>query len=302
MMPNVGWLRTTLKRSTDAVLGPFGYAIRRTPQASARRAVAIQPPPAAGEALTDEMMRLNRAIAARHGVDPAVHPKDAIYWFTVRSGSASADLSTTIAHYFDRGARSAARLADIAAGLGYAAGARARLLEFAAGYGRVSRHLTKMPFDLVSCDIHEEAVAFLANQLGIEALGSSREPECFRPGDRYDIVFALSFFTHLPRATWSRWLKTLFDLLDIPGYLVFTTHGLRQCELLGVPPDGLAEGFWFSGRTEQPDLDTADYGSTITLPGFVIGEIWRQTGGPIVLYEHAGWEALQDLWVIRREK
>jgi hypothetical protein len=104
----------------------------------------------------------------------------------------------------------------------------------------------------------------------------------------------------MPRSTWGRWLKTLFNCLRAPGHLIFTTHGLAQCGALGLRPEDLADGFWFTKSSEQQDLDTADYGSTITLPNFVIREIYRETGAPVVLYEPAVWPVVQDLWVIER--
>jgi hypothetical protein len=155
---------------------------------------------------------------------------------------------------------------------------------------------------VVSCDIHPDAVAFLGRELGVTSLLSTHVPEEFTATREYDVVFALSFFSHLPRATWGRWLKALFGSLSAPGHLVFTTHGTRQCEALGIPAAGLTDGFWYSPQSEQASLDTSEYGSTITLPEFVIGEIYRQTGAPIVRYEHAGWWETQDVWIVKRDR
>lgn len=291
-----------LKRATDLVLNPFGFELRRTAQEHARRSARTVTQSSLARVLTAEMERLNQGAAARVGVDPAVHPKDDMYWYALGSVEASADLSANINGYFEDGARSGAQLADIVRRLGYGPNMALRLLEFAAGYGKLSRHLIRQPqYDLVSCDIHTEAVDFLAKQLGVRSMGSAHVPEDLAITSKHDVVFALSFFTHMPRATWGRWLKALSSLLASPGYLIFTTHGAKQCEAMGIPREGLPDGFWFSAQSEQTYLDTADYGSTISLPDFVIGEIYNQTGSPIVLYEHAAWWNSQDLWVVKKE-
>jgi hypothetical protein len=248
------------------------------------------------------MLCLNQSTAEKQGVVAMVHPQDFVYWFLCTHPDFTTE--TAIGHYFQDGARSASKLMDIISALGYEKYQSVKLLEFASGYGCVSRHLKKYSqLDLVSCDIHPEAINFLANQIGVKALASAHKPEQFSPSEKYDVVFALSFFTHMPRVSFGRWLRTLFNALNVPGYLVFTTHGLKTCPSYGLKPDDLpADGFWFAPLSEQKDLDAAEYGATLTTPDFVIGEIYRQTGAPIVAFKHGEWWGHQDLWIVKREK
>jgi hypothetical protein len=66
----------------------------------------------------------------------------------------------------------------------------------------VTRHLGRaLPrAQLVSGDIHPEAVAFLQGQLGVDAVGSTDVPEVLDFGRAFDVVFALSFFSTCPSA------------------------------------------------------------------------------------------------------
>ena len=263
------------------------------------RGSCISPDPGPSDRRND---RVQRGRGQRVGVTPAIHPKDFIYWFC-----ATHPLKTTesgIDLYFENSGVSAGMVADLAASLGYTNDQKVKLLEFASGYGCVTRHLTKNPwFDLVSCDIHPSALEFLTNELGVKSLASASIPEQFSAPEKFDMVFALSFFSHMPKSSFGRWLKALFSVLKAPGYLAFTTHGYKSCAGLKVTPEEIpADGFWFRADSEQKDLDTAEYGLSLTTPEFVIGEIYRTLEAPIALYRHGYWWTEHDLWVVKREK
>jgi len=261
----------------------------------------VPPPPPLPRFLTEEMLRLNRAAAQQYGVESTIHPGDFIYWYILNHPSFPS-LEAAIGNYFENGSTSAKLFTDIIASLGLETDRAIKLLEFASGYGCVSRHLKQNTlFDLVACDIHPEAVDFLVKQIGVEAVQSVHMPEEFSPPAQYDVVFALSFFSHMPKMSFGRWLRALFGSLNVPGYLVFTTHGLASHKILGSPPLS-PDGFWFSPSSEQKDLDVAEYGTTISTPDFVTAELFRQTGAPIVAYKYAYWWEHQDLWVVKREK
>ena len=238
----------------------------------------------------------------KEGVESAVHPKDFIYWFCASHPLMS--LEEGIIYYFQNGGSSAGKLAEIVSELGFGSDQSLQLLEFASGYGCVSRHLKKnLRFDLVSSDIHSEATEFISDRIGVRTMLSVPVPEEFSPADKFDVVFALSFFSHMPKSSFGRWLRALFNALKSPGYLVFTTHGLKSIVGLEITADDIpADGYWFNARSEQKDLDTAEYGLSLTTPDCVIGEIYRHLGAPIAMHRHAHWWGHQDLWVVKRER
>jgi hypothetical protein len=59
---------------------------------------------------TEEMLRLNNAVAKRLEVDAAVHPDDYLYWFLV-ANPGHPSLEIPINHYFEDGRRCAYKFA-----------------------------------------------------------------------------------------------------------------------------------------------------------------------------------------------
>jgi SAM-dependent methyltransferase len=238
--------------------------------------------------------------AARLGVSPEVHDDDFIFKFC-HDHPSFPDKDTAISHYFEQGAESGKKVRNA---VDRWMGRRDRplsILEFASGYGSVTRHAKKelAPHRLTSCDIHEEAVEFLAARLGVQTTLSRTAPEALEFPERYDVIFALSFFSHIPRKTWFRWLSRLHQGLATGGMLLFTTHGRMS---LPLSPNALLEedGFWFKAVSEQRDLDASDYGTTITLKKFVDSRIALLQGAEYLYYELAGWWGHQDVYVLRK--
>jgi hypothetical protein len=152
--------------------------------------------------------------------------------------------------------------------------------------------------ELVASDIHPEANAFVEEQLGLYAYQSSVTPEDFHPGRCFDVIFCLSFFTHMPQRTWGRWLRSLFSQLDQGGVLVFTTSGQTFFKSRNGTPS--ASGLYFTSETEQFDLDTADYGFTIVTEEFVRREVENLQSAEVIEFTPDYYWTNQDLWVIRK--
>ena len=96
-----------------------------------------------------------------------------------------------------------------------------RVLEFASGHGRFTRHLTKAlgAGRVVVSDVVPSAVEFSKNTFGVDGFLSASAPEQVQWPQRYALVFVLSLFSHLPRSTWSRWLKVLYEAVAPGGLL-----------------------------------------------------------------------------------
>ena len=175
------------------------------------------------------------------------------------------------------------------------------LLEFASGYGCVTRHLKlALPSTrIVPCDIHREAINFIERTMRINGLLSRTVPEDADFGGQFDVVFALSFFSHMPKETWGRWLRKLVISAKLGGLIIFTTHGAKSAEMMSNPPLD-AEGFWFSPNSEQADLKMADYGTTITSFKFVYAQIASIHDAQLMQFREGFWWGHQDLFILRR--
>jgi hypothetical protein len=70
--------------------------------------------------------------------------------------------------------------------------------------GCVARHFHRQlekSVRVVCCDIHDEAVAFIREKLQIEAVRSSNKPQTLGVHENFDVIFFLSFLSHMPDAT-----------------------------------------------------------------------------------------------------
>jgi SAM-dependent methyltransferase len=246
---------------------------------------------------------ITRQDAARQfGVPPDVHPEDMIWRYLLNHPNYPKP-GPAVRHYFADGAESARKLESIIREhLPSIASTKAvSILEFASGYGMVTRHLAKLPSKgkLVACDIHQEAVKFIEDRLEQLTILSRHLPEDVSFDQSFDVVFALSFFSHMPESTFSRWLTALFSAVSPGGILVFTTHGLASRVYFGDITIS-DNGFWFRPTSEQADLDPAEYGSSVTTPGYVVGQLARLRNASLAEFRRGFWWRHQDLYVVSR--
>lgn len=235
----------------------------------------------------------SQTVAQALGVAADIHPADHIFWWEYDDPS-RVDKLAVAQGYLVGGAQTAEAFKALI-GQYRSVDTPFTMLEFASGYGRVSRHWRNVlpSAEAVACDVHAEAVDFL-HGLGLPAASSSMVPEHFGLGRQFDVIFALSFFTHMPRRTWGRWLRALANHLTPSGLFVFTTHGVPSLEQMGVralDPDG----FWFASFSEQKDLDTADYGATATSLGYVMRQM--RAGGLDLRYFREAGMGHQDVYI-----
>lgn len=176
-----------------------------------------------------------------------------------------------------------------------------RVLEFAAGHGRFTRHLVKAlaPSRVVVSDVVPSAVEFSRRTFGVEGFLSASTPEAVQWPARYELVFVLSLFSHLPRSTWSRWLKVLYDAVAPGGLLVFSTHGVKAADFDHVQLD--EEGYFFAASSESTAIDEQEYGTTFTSEAFVLASLAETVGAdalvhkaPVHFWNH------QDAYVLRK--
>jgi hypothetical protein len=241
----------------------------------------------------------NRALARRLRVSPCVHPDDFIYQFVANHP----EVPDPLEYYLTDGRNSAERLREVLSRHSELLDAESfDLLEFASGYGCVSRHLPRVlpGANVIASDIHPQAIAFVRDELALPVALSRSNPERLDLGAQFDVVFALSFFSHMPAATWGSWLASLFRHTRSGGLLVFTTHGeISRREHLTSAVLG-AEGFWFEPVSEQHDLDVAEYGSTVTSKDYVDGQVRTRLDTDVSEFLEGYWWDHQDLYVVRR--
>jgi SAM-dependent methyltransferase len=233
--------------------------------------------------------------AARFGVSEELHPADQLLRYLTREKARSEGGAAS--HYFFKGANDSGKIKRLANRLGLPRDAH--VLEFAAGYGRVTRHLVReiAPRTLVASDIHPEAIPFL-RRMGCEAFQSCATPEDLECTRRFDFIFVLSLFSHLPDALFARWLTALRKLLKPAGYLMFTTHGhaamAKVPELSRVLDENL--GYGYLPNSDQEDLPAEIYGTTMVTPDYVRRQI-AAAGLRERSFAAEEWWDFQDEWI-----
>ena len=116
-----------------------------------------------------------------------------------------------------------------------------RVLDFGCGAGRTLRHFTSeaAEAEIWGCDIDEESIGWMQAHMcpPFYAFVNGSEPPLDQPDASFDLIWAISVFTHLA-ANWSEWLVELHRLLKPDGLLLvtFMGRGMSQ-EIAGEPWD-----------------------------------------------------------------
>ena len=174
-------------------------------------------------------------------------------------------------------------------------------LEFASGHGRFTRHLVKaMGAGRVTVsDVVPDAVAFARETFAVRGFDSQVDPQAVHWPERYDTVFVLSLFSHLPDRLWGAWLGRLYEAVAPGGLLVFSTHGEAAVQMQGVALD--AGGFFFAAASESQAIDVADYGTAFSSEAYVRRQIAeRLPGAELALVSPKHFWHHQDAFVLRR--
>jgi SAM-dependent methyltransferase len=132
----------------------------------------------------------------------------------------------------------------------------------------------------------------------VDAFPSCADPEEIRIPGRYDLVFVLSLFTHLPVPSWRAWLETLGRSVAPGGVLLFSVHS----EELASEERGVRlneQGYCYLPHSESPSLDPAHYGTTLTTRRLVENQVRSVFGaGPALYLPGAFWVGQDAVAVI----
>jgi SAM-dependent methyltransferase len=100
------------------------------------------------------------------------------------------------------------------------------VLDFGCGCGRVTRYFHEFDGDVAGSDISDEAIAWCRESLGFGRFETNGlAPPLAFDDDSFDLVYALSVFTHLTGDLQLAWRDELRRVLQPGGMLLITTHG-----------------------------------------------------------------------------
>lgn len=114
-----------------------------------------------------------------------------------------------------------------------------QVLDFGCGSGRTLRHFLDeaKSAEFWGCDIDEPSIDWLREHLDppIHAFKNAPIPPISRPNGFFDLVYAISVFTHLTDS-WSEWLLDLHRVLRDDGLLIATYMGEGMSRRLADEP------------------------------------------------------------------
>jgi 2-polyprenyl-3-methyl-5-hydroxy-6-metoxy-1,4-benzoquinol methylase len=149
------------------------------------------------------------------------------------------------------------------------------ILDFGSGYGRISRFFPAVfpKAAITVSEVKEQAMDFQQHHLGFNTIRHTQQPQRFETSQKFDLIFALSVFTHLSAQYFKDWIQQLSNCLTDNGILVFTFNELTEPAHL-EQSDG---AFHYLNHSEDTTFsfvadrltDTTEYGSTFVSRSFL---------------------------------
>jgi SAM-dependent methyltransferase len=101
------------------------------------------------------------------------------------------------------------------------------LLDFGCGCGRVTRHWAAFPsVEVHGSDFNARAVEWCRRSLSFASFAVNElAPPLVYDDEAFDVVYAISVFTHLPEELQQAWCEELQRALRPGGLALLTTHG-----------------------------------------------------------------------------
>lgn len=224
----------------------------------------------------------------------AIHPQDDIFRFFVGYPGCL----NPVRDYLADGWRTLSELMVLLEKLDRPLLGMQQVLEFASGYGRFTRHLAKVLPGRVTCaEVLPGATDFLAREFGVDTVESMHEPERLTLPRRFDLVFVLSLFTHLPVPMWGRWLRVLAGAVEPGGILLFSVHSEDAVKDYGFEYE--ADGTRFLPSSESPSLGADRYGTTFATEAVVMAQVREALGREPAMVERRAFWLAQDAVAVR---
>ena len=163
--------------------------------------------------------------AASVAMRPAYQPLSAVPVDALRLRVTNSAIRTS---FEELGRMICADLLDTVAMFGIQLGPDSHVLDFGCGCGRILRHLAPQcpAAQIEGVDIDGEAIAWCrANFPASLTFHQTAEwpPFPFEDG-RFDLIYSISVFTHLPEAMQLAWLAELTRVAKPGGWLLLSTH------------------------------------------------------------------------------
>lgn len=198
-------------------------------------------------------------------------------------------IDSSRAHFLTVGEQAARDIIDIVPKV------EGRWLDFGCGSGRVARHILAFRGVTMSgADVDGQAALWCTRHLPGYFRIIDPDPPLPFDAASFDVVYAVSVFTHFDEATQFRWLAELRRVVRNGGFLVASTHApeltYNRPDLSRADHEQLnARGFVFIRGSGAFNDDSAFHSAAY------LAREWPRTGFELVEHRPAGLNGYQDL-------
>jgi 2-polyprenyl-3-methyl-5-hydroxy-6-metoxy-1,4-benzoquinol methylase len=135
--------------------------------------------------------------------------------------------TTNVREFLTDGRSTAVAVLDVLKSTGVEIDSTASILDFGCGCGRVIRHVHEMTgAQCYGTDYNPQLIEWCQRKLPFAQFSvNGVSPPLAYKTEQFDVVYALSVFTHFPENLQSAWITELARLLKPGGHLLMTTHG-----------------------------------------------------------------------------
>jgi SAM-dependent methyltransferase len=109
------------------------------------------------------------------------------------------------------------------------------VLDFGVGCGRTIRHFFRYSknYNLYGCDVDRKAIQWLQKNVSfVDSAVSDPKPPLPYDSRTFDLIYAISVFSHLNEIYFKDWLSEVARCLKPGGILIFTYHGNNAFNLV----------------------------------------------------------------------
>jgi SAM-dependent methyltransferase len=202
--------------------------------------------------------------------------------------------------FLGSGAQAAASIRETLARNGLTIDLMGAILDFGCGVGRTLRHWHDLTMtDVCGTDYNPALVRWCRSNLeftDVRLNGLTGHVDW--PDRTFDLVYALSVFTHLTEPVALAWVSELTRVLRPGGHLLITTHGDYYRD--GLPPEEQARYDSGESVVRVPRREGTNHCATFHPPAYVRTRLARGLEVVDHVAEGAIGNPRQDLWLLRK--
>jgi len=197
-----------------------------------------------------------------------------------------------------------------------------QVLDFGCGCGRTTRFLQMIDrFQVYGTDVNPDLVNWCANNLGTVHTGINNvNPPFSYEDEKFDFIYSLSIFTHLPKIAMFAWIRELERVTRKNGIVMLTIHGevaidiicnskqhqemfcMTQDEASALKKSFSSQEFFYK-KYESNVVEAAnageDYGNTFISEDYVKKE-WTKNKFELLEIIPGGMRGWQDIVILRK--